>query len=103
MEPVLPNQVFAAFRAVGHVKRGDIVLVDHPDAGMVVRAVSAVGRSGRVALRAFSRSSTGDSSLAMVDPARVKGRLMFRIRGSGFLPAFGKRVKAFPLEGRKER
>lgn len=103
MEPTLPKGALAVFRAVDRVAKDDIVLVDHPDAGVIVRSVSAVSLSGRVALRALSRTSWDRSRLAMVEPDMVKGRLMFRFSVRALLPGLGKSRKAGRVSEPTER
>ncbi|MEE4538146.1 MAG: S24/S26 family peptidase [Erythrobacter sp.] len=96
MEPVLPYNSFALFKRVEYVKRGDIVLVDHPDAGILVRRVAAISRIGRVSLARFSRSAPGTRKLDNVDPDRVLGRLTMAMRWGRFLPTLRKPPQGDP-------
>lgn len=90
MEPLLPQGTIAVFRAVSRVKRGDIALVNHPELGWIVRSVSAVGRTGRVSLQAYSRNASEARSAGMVAPECVKGRLVLRVLGSALIPMPGR-------------
>lgn len=98
MEPQLPRGSFALFRAVKRVKRSDIVLVDHPDHGLLVRKVSAVSVNGRVGLRGICRSETSARKLRNVDPERVLGKFAMRVTPGKIVPRlpFGSRQKALP-------
>lgn len=98
MEPQLPKGSFALFRKVKRVKRSDIVLVDHPDHGWLVRKVSAVSMSGRIGLRGVSRSATSARKLGNVDPDRILGKFAMRLSPGIVLPQFtsGSRQKALP-------
>ena len=96
MEPLLPDGSFALFRAVRSVKRSDVLLVDHPEFGLIVKKVSAVSANGRVGLRGISRSSTSPRRRGNVDPERVLGRLALRMRWGRFLPRLsGARGKGY--------
>ncbi|MEM8593052.1 MAG: S24/S26 family peptidase [Pseudomonadota bacterium] len=86
MEPLLPDGSFALFRAVKRVKRSDVVLVDHPEFGVIVKKVHAVSFNGRIALRGISMRSTSARQLGQVDPDRVLGRLALRMRWGRVLP-----------------
>lgn len=93
MGSTLPFRSFALFRRVRGVKRGDIVLVDHPRFGLIVRRVTAVSRTGRVALRGMGSgmarsSSIGSHALGSVDHDRIVGRLALKMRWGRFLPGF---------------
>jgi hypothetical protein len=81
LEPSLPNGSFALFRSVKRVKRDDIVLVDHPELGLIVRKVAAVSLKGRIGLRGISRADAGERRLGNVDPDRVVGKLAMRVGG----------------------
>lgn len=90
MEPLLPDRSLALFRRVKKVKRSDIVLVDHPEAGVIVRKVPAISLNGRVGLRAMKRAHKGARNLSNVDRDRVLGKLVFRMNWVRFLPRFSK-------------
>lgn len=86
MEPRLPKGTLALFRSCKRAKRGDIVLVEHPELGSIVRCVSAVGRTGRVSLHALSRNANDNQRAGMVAPECIKGRLVLRVFGTTRLP-----------------
>ncbi|MEM1195140.1 MAG: hypothetical protein AAGH57_03465 [Pseudomonadota bacterium] len=86
MKPLLPDGSFALFRAVKGVKRSDVVLVDHPRFGIIVKKVSAISINGRVGLRGISSASTPSRELGHVAPDRVLGRMTLRITWGRFLP-----------------
>ncbi len=79
MEPKLPNNSIALFRRRKGVTRGDVVLVDHPEFGIIVRKVSAVGREANIHLRGTSRQSTSQERLGKVAPDRIMGTLVLRV------------------------
>ncbi|MEO0589241.1 MAG: hypothetical protein AAFZ11_01635 [Pseudomonadota bacterium] len=71
------------------MQRGDILLVDYPERGLLVRRVSAVGKNGGVGLRGSRKSASPSQRLANVDPDRVRGKLALTIKWARFLPYFG--------------
>lgn len=79
MEPKLPAGSFALFRRPKAVKRGDIVLVDHPEFGLIVKQVHVVSRSGLYHLEGTGKLSTDRSKLGGVERDRIKGSLLFRL------------------------
>lgn len=95
MGSTLPFRSFALFRRARSVKRGDVVLVDHPRHGPIVRRVSAVNRRGRVTLRMKDRARPGTRSLDSVAPDRVIGKLALKMKWGRFLPGFS-RPRTYP-------
>lgn len=83
MAPLLRKGTLILFRRARHVKRGDVVLVDHPEFGTIIRKVFNVGRRGGVTLRACLNANSSIRELGSVDPALVRGRMVARI---GWLP-----------------
>lgn len=79
MEPLLPPGTIALFRARKSVKRGDVVLVDHPEFGMIVKSVRGVEDGGAVALEGLSPHSTSAEKLGSVAPEKVRGTLLKRL------------------------
>lgn len=61
------------------MKRGDVVLVDHPDFGRIVKQVSTVGKHGGIYLRGTSRHSTSAKKLGQVTSDQVVGILVTRL------------------------
>lgn len=88
MGAALPFRSFALFHGKRGVKRGDTVLVDHPEFGIIVRKVAAVSMSGRVALHGTAGSLPRSRELGSVDPACVIGKLILTMRWGRFLPGF---------------
>lgn len=80
MEPMLPSGSIALFRARRSVVRGDVVLVDHPDFGLIVKRANMVDEDGTVALEGTSPASTSAERLGSVKFANVKGVLVRRLR-----------------------
>ncbi len=79
MEPKLRHGTFAVFRRSSRVRRGDIVLVRHPEFGWIVKEVGAIAKNGRVALNGMSRMSTGASRHSSVSRDEVFGKIIGRI------------------------
>ncbi|MEL6528353.1 MAG: S24/S26 family peptidase [Pseudomonadota bacterium] len=79
MEPGLPDGSFALFRRRKAVKRGDVILVDHPEFGLIVKRVHVVSRSGLFHLEGTGKLSTDRSRLGGVERDRIKGKLLFKI------------------------
>jgi len=86
MEPMLPDKSIALFRARKGLERGDVVLVDHPEFGVVVKKIAAVSKRGRYALEGTSQYSTSARRLGSVDPDRVQGTMVMRLRWPRWLP-----------------
>jgi len=76
MEPLLPSGTIALFREQRHVKRGDVVLVDHPEFGKIVKSVREVAEGDGVALEGLSPHSTSAEKLGSVAPDKVRGTLL---------------------------
>ena len=80
MEPDLPDKSLALFRAKKSVEQGDVVLVNHPEFGVIVKRAREVEPDGGVWLEGTSPASTSAERLGRVDPERVQGVLMMRLR-----------------------
>ncbi|MEM9310705.1 MAG: S24 family peptidase [Pseudomonadota bacterium] len=80
MEPVLPDRSLALFRAKQSVGRGDVVLVDHPEFGVIVKRARAVEPDGGAWLEGTSTASTSAERLGRVGPDRIQGVLVMRLR-----------------------
>lgn len=92
MDPDLPFKSLVLFRATKKFKRSDIVLVDHPEYGPLVRKISAISvMSGRVGLRGICRSGNSARKLGNVDREQVFGKVLFRMNWFRVLPYFGPR------------
>ncbi|MEP3049940.1 MAG: S24/S26 family peptidase [Erythrobacter sp.] len=76
MEPVLPSGSMALFRRRKTVVKGDIVLADHPEFGVIVKRVRAIEPDGALALEGTAPQSTSAQRLGSVEPARVRGVLL---------------------------
>ncbi|MEM9501376.1 MAG: S24/S26 family peptidase [Pseudomonadota bacterium] len=79
MEPMLPHGSFALFRSRKAVERGDVVLVDHPEFGTIVKRIYTVSRHGRCHLEGTGRFSTSRRELGSVERARIKGVLLAKL------------------------
>lgn len=89
MEPFLRHGTIALFRKRKQPTRSDIVLVDHPELGRVVRKVKAVGRNGNLHLTATSRRFGQEKQKAgKVPMSAVRGILVSRL---GRISLFGPR------------
>lgn len=81
----LPRGSIALFRRHRSIRRGDVVLVEHPDLGRVVRQVSVVGRRGNIHFKRIS-DDNDDGEAAGKKEANGKvrrdavlGRLVIRL------------------------
>lgn len=79
MEPELRHGTIALYRNRKRPKRGDIVLVDHPELGRIARKVTAVGRKGNVHLTAASRRTPEEERGGSVPLRDVQGVLVRRV------------------------
>jgi hypothetical protein len=89
MDPDLPFKSLALFRKAKSVKRSDVVLVDHPEYGPLVRKVSAISKNGRVGLRGICRSGNSARKLGNVDRERVLGKYLMSLHWVRYMPYFG--------------
>lgn len=81
MGRVLPHRSLALFRRKRKVSKGDIVLVDHPEFGRLVKRVAAVTVNGRYSLRGATPNATNEQSLGAVEGSMIKGSLVARLFG----------------------
>lgn len=79
MGSVLPHRTLALFRRRRRVTKGDIVLVEHPEFGTIVKCVAEVSKTGSYLLRGTSPASTSQKRLGSVEGEHIKGVLVFRI------------------------
>lgn len=79
MEPKLPQGSIALFRSRKKTKRGDVVLVQHPEFGKIVKQVSAVGRKGNVHISSISRGGESSRELGSVPRDDVLGVLKLKL------------------------
>ena len=89
-DPDLPLAGLALFFKVKNVKRGDVVLVEHPELGIMVRRVFAVTIGGRIAVRSLRFSEDGPRDLIDVGRRRILGKMILRMNWARFFPYFGK-------------
>ena len=75
---LLPGGTLALFRRKADVTRGDIVLVEHPEHGRIVRRVHTVNRYGRLSLEPLDPSRKR-LRLGLIEPEWVRGALVFRL------------------------
>ena len=76
MGRVLPHRALALFRRKRKVTKGDIVLVDHPQYGRMVKTCAAVTVKGRYSLRGARPNSQGEQRLGAVEGRYIKGTLV---------------------------
>ncbi len=79
LEPAIREGTFAVFRRKREVRRGDIVLVRHPELGKLVKKVATFTLKGRVALHGMSEHGATGEGQASVPRRDVLGTMMFRI------------------------
>jgi len=79
MEPMLPDGSFALFRRAKTVEQGDVILVNHPEFGLIVKQASFIADDGRVALQGTSSHSTRPERLGRVDKSLVLGKMIARL------------------------
>ena len=83
MQPMLPPGCPALFRRplfrALQVARGDVVLVDHPDFGIIVKRAVAIGDDDQVALEGLSLVSTSPEKLGSVSKRLVLGVFVRRL------------------------
>ena len=89
-DPDLPLAGLALFRRVRNVKRGDVVLLNHPEYGILVRRVFAVSVGGRISVRSLRFSEDGPRDLIDVGRRRILGKMLLRMNWARFFPYFGK-------------
>lgn len=75
----MPDGTVILFRHGRRPKRGDIVLVDHPELGRIVRKVSVVGRRGSVNLKGMSSRTEGGQGKGRVEPDAVLGVMVCKL------------------------
>lgn len=80
MEPMLRPGCFALFRPASRVVPGDIVLVNHPEFGLIVKRVARVF-GGQCWLTGLSDQSTTMERLGTVGLERVLGRFVLMLSG----------------------
>ena len=80
------------FRLSGPVT-GDVVIVDHPHLGFIVKRVSGVNvQTGAVSLAGDGGLSTDSESIGYVTADRVLGRAIIRIPRTGYLRWLGRTI-----------
>ena len=84
MAPKLPHGTFALFRRTRWIRPDDIVLVQHPVFGRIVKKVTSVSSQG-ITLTGLSSHSVSSLSLGPVDRRNVQGKLIVELKGSAKL------------------
>lgn len=84
MEPRLADGSVALFRTRVSSKgkaarRGDVVLVDHPELGMIVKKVYAVSQKNQYHLESTKRISSSEEKAGSVDHSRIKGVMLAKL------------------------
>lgn len=86
MEPVLRHGDYAVARDVVSKRMPapeDVVLVDHPGLGRIVKAVADRLHNGRFRLRGLSAATTPADDIGPVDADRVVAHVVWRIGAEG--------------------
>lgn len=79
MEPLLPDGSFAFFRKTKKkVRTGDILLVNHPGLGRIVKKTASVS-GNTVSLAGISPLSTSTEKLGKIHFRHIAGRYFFGI------------------------
>lgn len=73
MGRTLPHRSIALFKRKKKVRKSDIVLVDHPEFGRVVKTCAAVTINGRYSLRGARPNSEEEVRLGAVEGIYIKG------------------------------
>ena len=84
MAPKLPHGTFALFRRTRWIRPDDIVLVQHPVFGRIVKKVTSVSSQG-ITLTGLSSHSVSSLSLGPVQRRNVQGKLIVELKGSAKL------------------
>lgn len=79
MCPILDPGDFALFRRCRHYREGDILLVEHPQFGVIVKRAVDIN-SERLWLEGITRKSVSREALGQISWAQVKGRLVWHVR-----------------------
>ncbi|MEM9618389.1 MAG: S24 family peptidase [Pseudomonadota bacterium] len=78
MSPLIAPDSFCVFRKTKQLRAGDVVLVDHPQFGRIVKSVRRV-ENGNVWLAGLSELSTAATALGAIPFEAVLGRLVLKI------------------------
>jgi len=76
MEPGLPASSYALFRRCRSYASGDVVIVDHPRFGKIVKRISAIS-AHELRLEGTHPSSVSGETMGALPPKRVLGRLVW--------------------------
>lgn len=79
MAPRLPHGTFALFRRTSWIEPDDIVLVQHPVFGRIVKKVVSVSSQG-LTLAGLSSRSVSSLSLGPVEHGAVQGKLVMELK-----------------------
>lgn len=73
MGRTLPHRSLALFKRKRKVSKNDVVLVDHPEYGRMVKTCAAVTINGRYSLRGATPNAEDEVRLGAVDGVHIKG------------------------------
>lgn len=79
MEPRLRSGDFALFLRCRDYQVGDIVLVDHPSLGLIVKQIRTLA-GDRVTLEGTGAFSTSSAKMGAVPLAAIRGKLLWRFQ-----------------------
>ena len=79
MRPRLASGEYAVFGPARRLKAGDIVLVDHPAFGRIVKSIAHISEH-TVRIEGLSPQSTSSKRLGEVKPDMILGRIITSIK-----------------------
>lgn len=82
MQPMLSPGTFALFRKQASYSDGDIVLVNHPRFGRIVKRAIDVG-TGSLWLEGANAQSLSRESMGPIERSHINGKLIYQIVRKG--------------------
>lgn len=79
MRPKLPAHTYCLFRPSRTIQPGDIVLVDHPEFGRIIKQARTVS-AAEIWLEGTGLNSVSTDAMGAVSLASVRGRLVWSSR-----------------------
>ena len=81
MEPILAAGDFALFQRKKAYRPGDVVLLDHPRFGRIVKEIVEI-KADRVVLRGISSASVSSEAMGQIPIHNIVGRLFWQLSKS---------------------
>lgn len=75
MDPVLPHGSHILFRRSARIEAGNVVLVDHPHLGVIVKVIANISERG-AELEGFSPLSTSRAKMGVVPHQAMRGKMV---------------------------